>query len=125
MLIALITIMLLGGGSSAVLSFVADAQDTVKIVLPKGERQKAALGTLKGIKKRTNTHQEHLKKAGKNLFKALEGSDPGEPEIDEVWAAHFAEVEDYNHDMLDLRFELRDQLTREEWNAIFSNEPEA
>jgi len=125
MLIALITIMLLGGGSSAVLSFVADTQDSVKTVLPKGERQQAALGTLKGMKKRTNAHQKHLKKAGKNLIKALEGSDPGEPEIEELWAAHFAEIEGFNDDLLDLRFELRDQLTREEWNAIFSNEPEA
>ncbi len=124
MLIALITIMLLGGGSSAVLSFVADTQDSVKTVLPKGERQKAALGTLKGMKKRTNAHQQHLKKAGKNLFKALEGSDPGEPEIEELWAVHFTEVEEFNRDLLDLRFELRDQLTREEWNAVFSTEPE-
>ena len=124
MLIALITVMLLGGGSSAVLSFVADTRDSVKIELPKGERQKAALETLKAVKKRTNAHQKHLKNAGKNLFRALDGSEPDDPEIEELWAVHFTEVEEFNRDLLDLRFELRDQLTREEWNAVFSTEPE-
>ena len=122
MLIALMTIFLLGGSSSVVLDFVAETRDNVKIVLPKGERQKAALGTLKEMKKSTRAFQKHLSKARKELYKAIDMPDDVESELDAVWTAHFTEVVRHNDTMLDLRFELREQLTREEWGEIFSSE---
>ncbi len=121
MLIALFTILLLGGTSSFALDYIADTQDNVKIVVPKGERQKAAFDTLKAMKKSESTYRKHLRKAGKELFKALDLPDDVESELHRVWTAHFAEVQRQNHEMLDLRFELREHLTREEWGEIFSS----
>jgi len=54
MLIALITILFLGGASTGILDYIADTRDAVKQVMPKGEEQKAALTTLKAMKKRSN-----------------------------------------------------------------------
>ena len=124
MLIALLTVLLLGGSSSFVFDFVADTRDNIKIVVPKGERQKAALDTLKTMKKIEKAYRKHLKAAGKDLYKAIDLPDDVESEIDAVWTAHFAEVQRRNDELLDLRFELREQLTREEWGAIFSSESE-
>ncbi len=120
MLIALFTVLLLGGSSSFVFDFVADTRDNIKIVVPQGERQKAAIDTLKAMKKIEKAYRKHLKAAGKDLYKALDLPDDVESEIDAVWTAHFTEVQRRNDEMLDLRFELREQLTREEWAEIFS-----
>ena len=124
MLIALFTVLLLGGSSSFVFDFVADTRDNIKIVVPKGERQKAALDTLKEMKKIEKAYGKHLKTAGKDLYKALDLPDDVESEIDAVWTAHFTEVQRRNDEMLDLRFELREQLNREEWAEIFSSNSE-
>ena len=40
-----------------------------------------------------------------------------------VQATCFTEVDQYNHDMIELRFELREHISREEWAAIFADEP--
>jgi len=124
MLIALFTILLLGGSSSFVFDYVADTRDNIKIVVPKGERQKAALDALKAMKKTEKTHRKTLKAAGKDLYRALDLPDDVESELDAVWTAHFAAVQGRNQAMLDLHFELRELLTREEWAEIFSSNSE-
>lgn len=124
MLIALFTILLLGGSSSFVFDYVADTRDNIKIVVPKGERQKAALDALKAMKKTERAHRKNLKAAGQDLYRALDLPDDVESELDAVWTAHFAAVQSRNHAMLDLHFELREQLTREEWGEIFTSSSE-
>ncbi len=122
MLIALFTILILGGSSTAMLAFIADTQDSVKIVMVKDERQKEALTTLKAMKKRTNARNKQVKRATKNLNKALGQDDINTADIDAIWAGYFAEIHQYDHDMLDLRFELKEHINREEWEEIFSGD---
>ena len=119
MLIALITILLLGGGDSAVLDFVSYMRDSVDEVVADDERRKDATATLKEMKKLTNTH---LKANGK-AFKALLG-EVSELETDvaateAIWSDYNRATESYNQQMIDLRFKLRDSLTRSEWERIF------
>ncbi len=120
MLIALFTIMILGGGSTAALAYIADTRDSVKIVMVKDDRQKAALSTLKAMKKRTNARNKHVKRASKDIAKSLRQEDINTAEIDAIWTGYFAEIDQYNHDMLDLRWQLKEHINREEWGAIFS-----
>lgn len=122
MLIALLTILLLGGGSTAVLAYIADTQDAVKTIMVKDERQKEALGTLKAMKKRTNARNKQVKRATKDLQKALGQDDIDDARIDAIWDGYFAVIDQYDHDMLDLRFELKEQINREEWEQIFSED---
>lgn len=117
MLVALITIMILGGGGG-ILNFIADTQDNIKVVMEKGDRQKEVLGTLKAMKKRATAHNKVIKQTSKGLEKALSTDD----DIDEIWEAYFAQRGAYNSEMLNMRFQLRDQLTREEWLQIFAGE---
>ena len=122
MLIALFTILLLGGSSTATLAYIADTQNNVKTVMVKDDRQKEALRTLKAMKKRTNARNKHVKRASKDLNKALGQEDINTADIDAIWAGYFAGIDQYDHDMLDLRWELKEHINREEWAAIFSRD---
>ena len=119
MLTAIIISLLFGGSSTAMLGYLADAQDTVKIVMIKGDRQKAALSTLKAMKKRTNARNKQVRRAMKDLNKALGQDNISTAGIDVIWAGYFAEVDQYKDDILDLRWELKAQINREDWEAIF------
>jgi len=122
MLIALFTILLLGGGSTATLAYIADTQDSVKTVMVKDDRQKAALSTLKAMKKRTNARNKYVKRASKDMKKTLGQEDINTTDIDAIWAGYFAEIDQYDHDMLDLRWELKEHINREEWQEIFAGD---
>ena len=120
MLIALFTILLLGGSATGMLDFIADTQDTVKVVMEKDDQRKEVLATLKETKKRTDAHNKMVKGASKDLSKTLSGDEVTEADVDAIWQGYFASRADYNRDMLDLRFQLKDQMTREEWQQVFA-----
>jgi spermidine synthase len=119
MLIALLTILFLGGGGSGTLDFVAETKDTVKVVMEKDDRRKEALSTLKMMKKRATAHSKVIKTTSKDLGKALGSDEITDADFDTIWYRYFAQRDSYNSDMLDLRFQLKDQMTREEWVQVF------
>ena len=57
---------------------------------------------------------------GNYAIKAFAGVDTSDEELDAIWNRYFVAVNQYDHEIVDLRFELKDQLTREEWVAVFS-----
>jgi hypothetical protein len=120
MLIALFTILILGGSNTAMLDFIADTRDEVKVVMEKDDRRKEALSTLKALKKRANAHNKTVKRAAKDVILTLADDHATGADIDTIWDAYFAQRAAYNHDMLDLRFQLKDQMTREEWQQVFA-----
>jgi hypothetical protein len=122
MLIALFTILILGGSATGMLDFIADTQDTVKVVMEKDDRRKVVLATLKETRKRTEAHNKMVKGAAKDMSKILSSDDVTDADIDANWDAYFAQRAAYNQDMLDLRFQLKDQMTREEWQRVFAEE---
>lgn len=122
MLVALITILLLGGGTSTFLDYIADSKDAVKTVMIKDRGQQEALDILKAMKKRSNSHNKQIRKTIKELGKHLEGRDDNAAEIAAIGDRHFENIELYNSDILDLRFELKEHVTREEWAQIFPKE---
>jgi hypothetical protein len=121
MLIALFTYLLLGGSSTSTLEYISETRDAVEIVLPKGDEKKTALSTLKAMKKRTNSHNKVAKKTAKTLDKAFGNHDTTADDLDAIWAEYFVEVNKHNDDMLDLRFELKKGISRDEWAAIFQD----
>ncbi len=122
MLIALFTIFFLGGSNTGMLDFIAETQDTINVVMEKDDRRKEALNTLKEIEKRTNGHNKMVNSASKDINRTLSNYEATDADIDTVWQGYFAERADYNRDMLDLRFQLKDQMTREEWQQVFDGD---
>jgi hypothetical protein len=122
MLIALFTILFLGGSDTGMLDFIADSQDAVKVVMEKDDRRKEVLATLKETKKRTKAYNKTVKGAAKDMSRILSSDNPTDAELDSSWDVYFASRADYNRDMLDLRFQLKDQMTREEWQRVFAED---
>lgn len=119
MLIALLTILLLGGGTSKFLDFMGDSEDAVKTVMAKDGRQKDALNVLKAMEKTTKGQNKQIRKSIKELGKLIEGRDDVTSEIDGIIDRHFENLDSYSSDIIELRFELKEQITREEWGRIF------
>jgi len=122
MLIALFMILFLGGSATGMLNYIADTQDAVKVVMEKDDRRKEALGTLKTMKKRADSHNKMVKRTSKDMNKALSSNEVTAADIDTVWDVYFAQRAAYNQDMLDLRYQLKDQMTREEWQQVFAGD---
>ena len=122
MLIALLTILLLGGDATGMLDYISDSQDTVKAVMEKDDRRKDVLATLKGMEKRTKARNKFVGSSSKSLRGVLGQDDASAADIDAVWMSYFEEREAYNSDMLDLRFQLKEQMTREEWGQVFAED---
>ena len=71
---------------------------------------------------RKNHHKEDKKSHGKQLASVLANAGQQNADMDKAWWMYFERVDAYNVDMLDLRYELREQLTRDEWERIFPAE---
>jgi uncharacterized protein YpuA (DUF1002 family) len=122
MLIALIVALFLGGGSISVLDYIADTRKDVKTVVAEPDRRSAALATLKTLKKRAAALDKQTRKRARRLTKALNSHEITEAQIEEIWAAHYAAVDQFNRDMIDLRFQLKDSVTRDEWQQLFTQQ---
>jgi hypothetical protein len=125
MIAALIAILFLGGGiEDAVLDYVQYMRGTVKEVVADDERRADARATLNEMKKLTKAHSKSNQKTFKSLLGVM-GEMGTEPEtVDALWDDYFQTVDSYNERMIDLRFELRDTLTREEWEQMFADSSE-
>jgi hypothetical protein len=125
MLVALITILFLGGGiEDAVLDYVKYTRGNVKEIVADNERQSDAQATLKEMKKLTKDYAKSNRKTFKSLLSAMDSIDVEIDVVDSIWSDYAQSVDAYNGQMIDLRFTLRDSLTREEWRAIFANSSE-
>lgn len=120
MLVALLTLLFLGGGSdNVVLAYIGESQEAVEEAVPDEARRRAAIRILKDMKTHTKHHTKSMNKIVKSLEASLADRDARESDIDQFWANYFAKSRASDQAMLDLRFSLRKQLTRDEWNEVF------
>lgn len=120
MLIALFTILLLGGGgSSSLLEFISDTGDQVKVVVEDKERQKEALKIVKAAKKKLSARHKAFGSLGKRIKTVMKSGEYTKQDIDDAWYRFFAINDQYTREIIELRFQLRGKLTREEWAQVF------
>jgi hypothetical protein len=122
MLIALFTFMFLGGSQTGMLYYIADTQDTIKVVVESDDRREEALATLKAMKNVESAQNHVVKSVSKDLNETLLSDAATDADIDAIWEDYSSQRESYDLDMLDLRYQLKDQLTREEWRQVFSGD---
>ena len=89
------------------------------------DRRKGALATLKLMKKEASARNKSGKKLSKLIAKQVESGGPTTSELETAWFDHYDTVDGYYSRMIDLRFELKDNVTREEWQQIFSPQESA
>jgi hypothetical protein len=121
MLIALFTILFLGGTPTGLIDYLSDVQDEVKVVMPKNDQRKAALNVLKNMEKTTKAQNKQVANYSKQLSKALADHDFEHDEIDSLWAEYHETRGNFQMEMIDLRFELKNHVAREEWQDVFGD----
>ena len=123
MLIAIMTILFLGGsGVFGPIAFVDEAIDNAKIAISDDDHRKATVAELKAINKRSKEYMKAVKGLGKDLNSYFSEHEVDNEEIEATWNSIFELNEEYSRDIIEMRFELRDQLSREEWRALFPAE---
>ena len=121
MLVALYTIFVLGGGFSfAISDFLDDMKQSTKTVVVNDEHRKEALDTIKAMKSLLKDHGKSVGKISKPLGKELAEHTLRNAEVDKLWDQYIDLNSNTMRDMVELRFHLRDQLTRDEWEQVFS-----
>lgn len=95
--------------------------DLNEIVADEGRRSEAD-DTLKAMasltKERNKTAKRHLER----LRDDLAMHDANQDDLDAIFDEYLVSLNAYNEDMIDFRFQLKDQLTREEWENLFAND---
>ena len=120
MLIAIMTILFLGGGGAfGPMLFIESAMDNAKVAIADKDRRKEATATLKAMKKRSKDYLKSVRKLSKQVNSEFDEHAANEHEIEAAWNSMFELNAAYSNDLVDLRFELRDQLSRNEWGQMF------
>ena len=126
MLIALLTILFLGGASpdSPVLDYIGDTKKNVATVIVDFERRENVSSTLKAAKKRTSEYSTAARPIAKQMEKALTLHVASETGMNAALDEYFSVRNAYNIDMINLRADLKEQVSREEWQALFGQPDE-
>lgn len=118
MLIALLIAMLSGGGADIPV-IPKETQKMVSEVIVEADRARLVKREMKRINKTNKAYGKFLRKKGKAFYKLLAQYDAEEedfqPLVDDIHAERVRVKELF----LDAIFEIRDQTTREEWDALF------
>lgn len=121
-LIILLGALFLGGGAASVLVFVQGQspraiREAVKKVVSDDKRRDAALTILEDWEKGNKEQEKELKEERAELVKIMERHDAKREEADLVAAKLDQSMQAMARSFLDMRFGVRNQLTKEEWDA--------
>ena len=120
MLIALLTVMLLGGGSYELSTFIAEGQDNIESAVDDPQRRQTALDILLAM-------EDFLSSDNSETSALIERTQQAFSE-EKVWSAEeldalFAEARSLKAEraerFIELRLELKAALTGEEWAEAF------
>ena len=120
MLIALLTVMLLGGGSYDLSAFIAEGQDNIESAVEDPQRRQTAKDILLAM-------EDFMSSDNSETTALIERTQQAFSE-EKVWSAEeldalFAEARSLNADraqrFIELRLELKSSLTSEEWDEAF------
>jgi hypothetical protein len=125
MIMMLLAWYFLGGGAGSAMMLTSPGVDALgeraAIVVEDETRRRAAVQTLKALKKDIKAFEKAYSASGKELGKLYRNHDGGREEalfildgLNADWAAGQERA-------LDARFALRNELTEKEWAALFGN----
>ena len=118
----------LGGGAGGIdagaltPAAVEELSDRIEIVVEDSARAEAAQTTLDDLKTEVTAFGKKFPASGKAISRSYRDHAADRAEIEAVLDELNRDWERGQERALDLRFELRDQLTREEWAALYSKE---
>ena len=125
MLLALLAAYLLGGGgaSGAILSVpaVKQTEASVEANVADPGRAEAAAAELAAMKAEVKAFEKTFARSGKQLTKLFKDHGAGAAEMQAVLDALNGDWEEAQSEALEIRARLKEQLAREEWDAVFGS----
>ena len=123
MLIAtLIALLFLGSGANMMLDGIDQMKDNIKDAIVEESARKAALDV---VGKLENTAKDYSKADSddeKELLKLIQRYETTTADLQKNMDASFDRRIQYQQEMLALRFELKDKMSREQWSKVFSKD---
>ena len=121
-LLILLASLFVGGGASTVLTFVqghtpAEVKKVVKKEVADEKRKDAALEIIDEWAKEDKKQDKALGKERKELLKIVTRYDAQRTETEPLTARIDASIHEADRRFLDMRFQLKEQLTKAEWDA--------
>ena len=120
MLIAtVITLLFLGSGASLMVDGIDQMHDNIKQRIVDESSRKAALEVVDRMKATTKETEDTDNDGEKELLKLIQRYETTTAELQSHLNASYEQRVRYQQEMLALRFDLKDQLTREQWDKVF------
>jgi hypothetical protein len=119
MIVGLIALLFLGGDAHPLLAYVDAYQDRLEAVVTDEGRLDQATKVFKEFSDRTKDRDKEVSKTAKQLGKTIGAKNPTAAEIDAVWDQYYQDVDAYHSLVVDTRTELKQYVTRDEWQAIY------
>lgn len=123
MIVALMTLLLLGGGTTYLLETIDFYEDRMEDVIPEGERRNQAEAAFDAMEDSADRRHDAVGDVADQLAKLLQDTDVADADLEPVLAQYRDAIATYYREMIDHRFELKEHVTREEWQQIFSASP--
>jgi ABC-type transporter Mla subunit MlaD len=119
MIVGLIALLFLGGDAHPLLAYVDAYQDRLEAVVTDEGRLDQATKVFKEFSDRTKDRDKEVSKTAKQLGKTIGAKNPTAAEIDAVWDQYYQDVDAFHSVVVDTRTELKQYVTRDEWQAIY------
>jgi len=120
MLIALFTLLFLGGDATPMLAYIDEYQERANTVITDASSREQAKSIFKTMEDRNKDHGKKVNGYGTQLGEMSEDPNATDAEIDAIWDQYFQDVDAYHAGLTDARFELKQYVSRDEWQAIFA-----
>lgn len=126
MLIAtLIALLFLGSGANMMLDGIDQTKDNIKDTIVDESTRKAALDIVKKLEDTAKDYAKADSNDEKELLKLIQRYDTTTAEVQNNLDASFQQRLQYQQEMLLLRAELKDKLSREQWDKVFAEDKAA
>jgi len=123
MLIAtLIALLFMGSGANWMLDGIDQLQDNLKSKISDDNVRKTALDVADKMEDTAKDYAKADSKDVKELISLIEQYDSSVTDIQEHMEASFQKRLEYQAKITALRFELKDKLSRDQWNKVFSGD---
>lgn len=120
MLIALISVLLFGGGGSDGLLDFDMIEKQIESVMTDTNEREVALEAWRATEEKHEAYNQLVQDRIKQTKNLLADPTIEFVELDAIWEEYINATRKWHRDMIEARFELKQHMSREEWTKIFT-----
>jgi len=121
MIIALFTMLFLGGDSHVIFAYLNVYEDRAEMVITDEARLSNAFNILNKFEDSSEELSKSVSEMAEQFGEVVGDRYSTDTDIDAVWNSYYEDVEAYHSLVIDSRFELKQYVNQDEWLAIFGS----